>query len=64
MTYGLAENADVVARAAAADRARGGLPPAARRRRDEVLTYDDVEVPEGRLIDRLREEQAETFPTL
>ena len=26
--------------------------------KDEVLTYDDVTLPEGRLIDRLREEQA------
>jgi predicted homoserine dehydrogenase-like protein len=25
--------------------------------RDEVLTYDDVELPSGRLIDRLRAEQ-------
>jgi len=26
-----------------------------------VLTYDDVEVPEGRLVDRLRAEQNEKF---
>ena len=29
--------------------------------KDQVLTYDDVELPPGRLIDRLRAEQAERF---
>lgn len=29
--------------------------------KDEVLSYADVELPEGRLIDRLRREQAERF---
>ncbi|MGH9379395.1 MAG: NAD(P)H-dependent oxidoreductase [Thermoanaerobaculia bacterium] len=29
--------------------------------KDTVLTYDDVEVPEGRLVDRLRHEQDERF---
>lgn len=29
--------------------------------KDEVLTYADVELPEGRLVDRLRAEQAEAF---
>jgi len=29
--------------------------------RDQVLTYDDVVLPEGRLIDRLRAEQCERF---
>ncbi|MEZ5216562.1 MAG: hypothetical protein R2715_08215 [Ilumatobacteraceae bacterium] len=29
--------------------------------KDEVLTYADVELPEGRLVDRLRAEQAERF---
>jgi predicted homoserine dehydrogenase-like protein len=29
--------------------------------RDQVLTYDDVEVPEGRLADRLRDEQTRHF---
>lgn len=29
--------------------------------RDEVLTYDDVDVPVGRVADRLRAEQCETF---
>ena len=32
--------------------------------KDAVLTYDDVEVPAGRLADRLREEQYERFPAL
>ena len=61
-TYGLAENSDV----AAAERllpiglAEGGkvLRPIAR---DEVLTNADVELPEGRLVDRLRREQDEFF---
>ena len=65
LTYGLAENSDVVA-------AEGLLPIGLAEgcllkrnvSRDEVLTYEDVEVPEGRLGDRLRQEQAETFPTL
>ena len=30
-------------------------------RRDEVLTYADVELPEGRLVDRLRDEQNRRF---
>jgi predicted homoserine dehydrogenase-like protein len=30
-------------------------------RRDEVITYDDVELPEGRLCDRLRAEQTAYF---
>jgi predicted homoserine dehydrogenase-like protein len=30
--------------------------------KDAVLTYDDVEIPAGRLIDRLRAEQDEVFP--
>jgi predicted homoserine dehydrogenase-like protein len=30
-------------------------------KKDEVLTYDDVILPEGRIIDRLRKEQAEYF---
>ncbi|MCI0753671.1 NAD(P)H-dependent oxidoreductase [Teichococcus vastitatis] len=30
--------------------------------KDTVLTYDDVEIPAGRLIDRLRAEQDEVFP--
>jgi predicted homoserine dehydrogenase-like protein len=30
--------------------------------KDQVLTYDDVEVPEGRLGDKLRAEQDARFP--
>jgi predicted homoserine dehydrogenase-like protein len=58
LTYGLAENADV----AAAERLLPiGLAEGCVLTRDvakdEVLTYDDVEVPGGRLIDDLRAEQ-------
>lgn len=63
MTYGLAENADVVA---ATELLPIGLAEGCRLKRnvqrDEVLTYDDVEVPEGRISDRLRAEQALAFP--
>ena len=60
MTYGLAENADVTA----ADRLLPlGLAEGCRLLRevakDEVLTYDDVELPAGRLADELRAEQDE-----
>jgi predicted homoserine dehydrogenase-like protein len=62
LTYGLAENADVVA-------AEGllpiGLAPGCRLVRDvakdAVLTRDDVEPPPGRLSDRLRAEQQKLF---
>ena len=62
MTYGLAENADITA-------AEGllpiGLAEGCRLVRDvpkdQVLTYADVELPEGRLSDRLRAEQNERF---
>jgi predicted homoserine dehydrogenase-like protein len=59
MTYGLAENADVTT----AERLLPlGLAEGCRLRRDiakdEVLTYDDVDLPEGRLSDRLRAEQS------
>jgi predicted homoserine dehydrogenase-like protein len=59
LTYGLAENADVTA----AERLLPlGLAEGSRLRRavskDAVLTYDDVDVPEGRLADRLRAEQS------
>jgi predicted homoserine dehydrogenase-like protein len=30
--------------------------------KDTALTYDDVMIPEGRLIDRLRAEQDAAFP--
>ena len=62
-TYGVAETASIT-------RADGLLPMGVaegcrlRRslQRDEVLTYADVELPEGRLIDALREQQAAAFP--
>jgi predicted homoserine dehydrogenase-like protein len=61
-TYGLAENADVVA---GGKLLPIGLAEGCRVKRsiqrDQVLTYDDIEVPEGRLSDRLRAEQASTF---
>jgi predicted homoserine dehydrogenase-like protein len=57
-TYGLAENADV---SAAEGLLPIGLAPGCRLTRDvpkdEVLTYADVEVPQGRVADRLRAEQ-------
>ena len=62
-TYGLAENADV---AAADELLPIGLAEGCHLKRsiqrDQVLTYDDIEVPEGRLSDRLRAEQASAFP--
>jgi predicted homoserine dehydrogenase-like protein len=62
MTYGLAENADVVRR----DRLLPiGVAAGCRLKRDiakdAVLRYDDVEIPQGRLIDRLRIEQERMF---
>ena len=61
-TYGLAENSDVAARErllpiglAEGCRLLRDLP------RDTVLTYDDVEIPAGRLCDRLRAEQDAHF---
>lgn len=62
MTYGQAENANVA-------REQGLLPigiaEGCRLKRDigkdSVLTYSDVELPQGRLCDRLRREQAEYF---
>jgi len=60
--YGLAENSDVVG----AERLLPiGLAPGCRVARgvakDAVLTYDDVELPTGRLADRLRGEQDARF---
>ncbi len=62
MTYGQCENVEVV-------QAQGllpiGLAEGCRLKRDvpqdQVLSYADVEVPEGRLCDRLRAEQDRTF---
>ena len=62
MTYGQCENADVVQRerllpmgVAAGCRLRCNIA------KDEVLRYADVELPAGRLIDRLRDEQEAAF---
>jgi predicted homoserine dehydrogenase-like protein len=62
--YGVAENADT----AAAERLLPiGVAPGCRMARaigrDRPLTYDDVILPEGRLVDALRREQAELFRT-
>ena len=62
-TYGQAENAPVVA---AQDLLPMGLSEGCRLKRDvrkdEVLTYADVELPAGRLCDKLRAEQNARFP--
>ncbi len=65
-TYGVAERADVTT---AGDLLPMGVAEGCVLRRDvatdEVLTYADVVLPDGRLVDRLREEQAkitEPFP--
>jgi predicted homoserine dehydrogenase-like protein len=62
MTYGQAERADVCRRERLLPI---GLAEGARLKRDivkdAVLTMDDVELPEGRLCDRLRAEQDEVF---
>ncbi len=58
MTYGLAENADVLERTGLLPI---GVAEGCRLKRDvaqdEVLTYQDVELPDGRLCDELRAEQ-------
>lgn len=62
MTYGLAENHEVVR--------KGNLLPIGIAedcvlkhdiKKDQILTYDDVILPHGRLIDKLRAEQNEYF---
>lgn len=62
MTYGQCENADVTQ---AQNLLPMGLAEGCRLKRDvakdQVLTYDDVELPEGRLCDRLRAEQNAYF---
>lgn len=63
-TFGTAENADVAAREGLLPM---GLSEGARLRRsvrrDEAITRADVELPEGRLADRLRAEQDARFGT-
>jgi len=62
MTYGLCENSDVVQNQnllpiglAEGCRLKQNIP------KDQVLTYNDVEIPKSRLCDRLRKEQNEYF---
>ncbi|WP_018478606.1 NAD(P)H-dependent oxidoreductase [Pontibacter roseus] len=62
MTYGLCENADVTERenllpigVAEGCVLKRDVP------KDQVLTYDDVVLPEGRIVDQLREEQRRYF---
>lgn len=61
-TYGVAERADATE---AEDLLPIGVAEGCRTLRDiakdEVLTYADVELPSGRLVDKLRAEQARTF---
>jgi predicted homoserine dehydrogenase-like protein len=63
MTYGQCENYDV---ARTEKLLPMGLAEGCRLKRaikrDQVLTYDDVELPSGRLCDRLRAEQDSRFP--
>ena len=62
MTYGLAENAPT---AREQDLLPIGLAEGCKLKRavakDEVLTFDDVELPPGRLCDRLWREQLDRF---
>jgi predicted homoserine dehydrogenase-like protein len=64
MTYGLCENADItkIEKLLPIGVAEGcvlkhDIP------KDQVLTYDDVILPEGRLVDKLRKEQESYFST-
>jgi predicted homoserine dehydrogenase-like protein len=62
MTYGVAENAEI--RTAENLLPIGVAEGCILKRdilKDQVLTYDDVIIPKGRLIDRLRQEQATYF---
>jgi predicted homoserine dehydrogenase-like protein len=65
MTYGLAENAEVVARERLLPM---GIAEGCRLTRDiakdQVVSYDDVELPEGRLCDALRAEQEAMAPSV
>lgn len=62
LTYGLAENARTVIQQRLLPM---GLAEGCRVLRhvpkDQVLTYEDVELPEDRLVDQLREEQSKVF---
>jgi predicted homoserine dehydrogenase-like protein len=62
MTYGQCENADI---ARSEKLLPVGVAEGCKLKRniatDQVLTYDDVEIPKGRLIDKLRAEQEALF---
>jgi len=62
MTYGEAENADIMRRERLLPE---GIVEGCRLKRavprDQALTYDDVELPSGRLVDQLRAEQEAVF---
>ena len=62
MTYGEAENADIMRRERLLPE---GIVEGCRLKRDvprdRALTYEDVELPAGRLVDRLRSEQEAAF---
>lgn len=61
-TYGQAERADVTARERLLPMGLAmGCTLLRDVKKDQVLTYDDVRLPEGRLIDRLRREQEAYF---
>jgi predicted homoserine dehydrogenase-like protein len=64
-SYGQAERAEVTA---AENLLPMGVAEGCRLRtdvsRDQVLSYDDVELPPGRLVDQLRAEQAAVWPAL
>jgi len=63
MTYGQCENHPV---SRAENLLPQGLAAGCRLKRDvpkdAAITYDDIEVPEGRICDQLRAEQNDLFP--
>ena len=65
MTYGQCENAEIVQ---AEQLLPMGVAEGCRLKRDigkdQVISYQDVEVPRERLVDRLRAEQVVRFATL
>jgi predicted homoserine dehydrogenase-like protein len=62
MTYGLCETSEIVAREGLLPiGVAGGCTLRRDISRDQVLTYEDVELPIGRLVDALREEQSNYF---
>jgi predicted homoserine dehydrogenase-like protein len=62
LTYGQAETAEVTARERLLPiGVAEGCTVSQAAAKDHVLTYDDVELPSGRLHDELRQEQAAHF---